>query len=278
MFRKKLISKYTEHGFERQEAIFEIDFVFEIVAGISAKDTILGKSIDLKFEQEILQTVEERVKSKRPIQQIVGQAYFMGEKFFVNEYTLIPRPETEILILECLKLIPSFGEIKVLDIGTGTGCLPISVAKRTKNTKIMSVDICENALRVARKNAALFELENRIEFVNSDLFSSINQKFNIIMSNPPYIPITEKQNLQPEVRDFEPANALFAYDKNGIEFYKKIIEESNEYLFKGGYLIFELGINQSDLVQELMTKNGFTNTVIVKDLDGIDRVIAAQLI
>lgn len=278
MFRKKLISSYVEQGFERAEAISEIDFIFEIIAGVSSKDLLMGKSVDSEFEYDIVNAVEERVTTKKPIQQILGQAYFMGERFFVDKYTLIPRPETEILVLECLKLVPQGREVKILDIGTGSGCMPVSIAKRAKNSKITAVDICENALKVAQKNAALFGIENKIEFVKSDLFLNVDEKFDIIISNPPYIPITEKSTLQPEVRDFEPANALFAYDEKGIDFYKKIIEESKEYILKDGYLLFELGINQSDLVKDLMVKNNFSNIKIIKDLDSIDRVIVGQLL
>lgn len=276
MFRKKLISSYLGKGFEREEAISEIDFVFEIVANVTSKDILMGKSIDSKFEQEISNIVDERVNTKRPIQQILGQAYFMGERFFVNEYTLIPRPETEILVLECLKLI-SEQETKILDIGTGSGCIPVSIAKRAKNSKITAVDICENAIKAAQRNAALHNVETQIEFKKSDLFLNIDDKFDIIISNPPYIPVAEKPNLQSEVRDFEPENALFAYDENGIEFYKKIIEESVNYLLKDSCLLFELGINQSILVKELMIKAGFSSIKLIKDLDGIDRVIVGQL-
>lgn len=277
MFRQKLINSYLDKGFERNEAISEVDFVFEIVANVTSKDILMGKSVDSKFEKEITDVVAERVSTKKPIQQILGQSYFMSERFFVNEYTLIPRPETEILVLECLKLIPKVENVNILDIGTGSGCIPVSIAKRGNNAKITAVDICENALKVAKKNSQLHKVEAQIDFVKSNLFSNINEKFNIIVSNPPYIPITEKTNLQSEVRDFEPENALFAYDDEGVEFYKKIIEESKKHLFEGGYLLFELGIGQSFLVKELMIQNGFSQINIIKDLDDIDRVIVGQL-
>lgn len=276
MFRQKLINLYLEKGFDRDEAVSEVDFVIEIIADVSSKDQLMGKAIESKYENKIINAVHERLETRRPIQQILGQAYFMGERFFVNEYTLIPRPETEILVLECLKLIGGNKETKILDIGTGTGCLPISITKRASGVKTVAVDICEKALETAKKNAKFHKVEDKIEFVNSDIFTNVSGKFNIIISNPPYIPITEKSNLQIEVRDFEPENALFAYDEHGVEFYKKIIEGAKDYLLKGGHLLFELGICQSELVKDLMLKNNFSEINIIKDLDGIDRVIIAR--
>lgn len=278
MFRQKLIDCYLAQGFEKEEAISEIDFVFELVANVTFKDLLMGKSVDEIFEDKILNIIKERTSTKKPIQQILGQAYFMCDKFFVDEYTLIPRPETEILVVECLKLVPKNDEVRILDIGTGSGCIPVSIAKRASNSVLTSVDICKNALKIARRNAETHNVENKITFKKSDVFSNIDEKFNIIVSNPPYIPITEKLNLQDEVRDFEPENALFAYDEAGIEFYKRIIEESKDYLLLGGYLLFELGINQSTLVKEVMLENNFSNINIIKDLDNIDRVITGQRI
>lgn len=275
MFRQKLINLYLEKGFSRDEAASEVDLTIEIIARVSSKDLLMGKSIEQEFENKIIYAVNVRLETRRPIQQILGEAYFMGERFFVNEYTLIPRPESEILVSECLKLIDD-KEVRILDIGTGTGCLSISIAERASKVTAVAVDICDKALEIARKNAQLHKVENRIEFIKSDIFSCVSSKFNIIISNPPYIPIAEKPYLQSEVRDFEPKNALFAYDENGIEFYKKIIEGSKDYLLKNGYLLFELGINQSNLVKDIMLKNGFSEISIIKDLDGIDRVIVGR--
>ncbi len=276
MFRKELINIYKENGFDLYEASSEVDLAIEMIAGLNPKEMLLGACISDENKEKISNIVKERVKTRRPIQQLLGQAFFMGEKFAVNEYTLIPRPETEILVLETLKLIKDDADFKILDIGSGSGCIPVMIAKNTESARIESVDICSKALETARLNSESFSVQSRVDFYLSDLFEKVTGKFNIIVSNPPYIPISEKDCLQSEVRDFEPSNALFASDEKGIDIYKKIIEKSKDYIILGGHILFELGINQSDLVKDIFIKNEFSEIKIIKDLDGIDRVIIAR--
>jgi release factor glutamine methyltransferase len=164
----------------------------------------------------------------------------------------------------------------VLDIGSGSGCIAIEIAKKVPEARVLSVDISQNALKIAKKNACNIGVSDRVSFLESDIFSNVFEKFDIIVSNPPYIPLSEKENLQTEVRNFEPHSALFTEDKDGIDFYKKIIEKSCEYLKKGGYVAFELGINQAGIVKELFIKNNFSEVKIINDLDGIERVILAK--
>lgn len=276
MFRNKLVNYCKDNGFDIQSAASEVDFAIEIISGLTSKDILLGKDIPDDLQRNIEGVIEQRILTGKPIQQILRQSFFMGEKFFVTEYTLIPRPESEIVVLECLKKISGMDSSDILDIGTGSGCLAIQVAKHDLNSKVLAVDICERALETAFINAVYHKVENRVKFKHSNLFSEIDKKFDVIISNPPYIPIKQKSILQKEVRDFEPKNALFANDNEGIEFYEKIISGSKTYLKENGYLIFELGINQSLFVKDLMTDNGFENIEVIKDLDKIDRVILGQ--
>ncbi len=276
MFRKELINIYLSAGFDMFEATSEVDFVLEVVLKLSSKDILMGFDVAEDDRSEIINLIKKRVESKRPIQQILGRAFFMGEKFFVSEHTLIPRPETEILVLETLKLIEDKRDFKVLDIGSGSGCIPLMLAKNTVHTVIESVDISSEALEVAKSNAVSFSLDPRVKFYYSDLFLNVKGQFDIIVSNPPYIPFVQKDSLQSEVRDFEPKSALFAYDEKGIEFYKSIIESAPKYLNDGGHLLFELGINQADDVKKVLESNNFSNIKIIKDLDNIERVIIAK--
>ncbi len=276
MYRKQFIEIYKKADFPFEEAKAEVDFAIEILFGIQPKDFILGTSLNDNQREKLIKVIEQRTRTKKPIQQILGQAFFYGRRFLVNEYTLIPRPETEILVAETLKLIPDDRETKILDIGTGSGCIPISLVLENKNIIMQSVDISEEAIETAKKNALLHSVYDRIRFYKSDLFSKIEDKFNIIVSNPPYIPQKEKQNLQEEVGLYEPENALFTEDDNGISFYEKIIPEAKKYIMKDGYLVFEIGVKQCNFIKEILKANNYKDITVIKDLNSIERIVIAK--
>lgn len=275
--KKDLIQIYTNNGFSFEEASVEIDFAIEILCGISPKDLILGIMPDPNDIKKLEKIVQQRVSSHAPIAQLLGHTFFMHQKFEVTQNTLIPRPETELLVKKAVGIIKENGFKQILDIGTGSGCIACMIAKLTA-AQVLGVDISNEALKISLNNAMHLDLMNKALFRKSDLFSKIrdDEKFDMIVSNPPYIPLSEKKNLQIEVRDFEPETALFTKDEKGIEFYEKIIKSSKNYLNPNGYVIFELGINQSDLVKELFEENGFENIEILKDVSQIDRVVAAK--
>ena len=165
--------------------------------------------------------------------------------------------------------------MQVLDFGTGSGCIACLIALDS-DAQVLGVDISTGALRCALDNAMGMGLMNRALFRKSDLFSNIQEKFDLIVSNPPYIPLSEKENLQIEVRDFDPAAALFTEDEKGLEFYEKIIKIAPSHLNNGGSIAFELGIGQFEDVSRLFKTNGFADIEIYKDLSGIERVITAK--
>lgn len=274
----EIVKILTDAGIEENEANIEVRLLIEHFAGYGIADIIMGK----KLTDENLKIVEQkarlRAKTRQPIQYIIGQADFMGEKFIVNENVLIPRDETEILVRKAVEVIEKCGFKSVLDICTGSGIIACMIAKLTDSTVIGS-DISTEAIEVAFKNMENLGLFNRALFRKSDLFSKIreDEKFDMIISNPPYIPYSKKTTIQKEVT-FEPDIALYTNDSDGLEFYKKIISEAPAYLNKGGFLLFELGINESMNVAELMKAHGFTSIQIVKDLANIDRVILGRLI
>lgn len=274
----EIVKILTDAGIEENEANIEVRLLIEHFAGYGIADIIMGK----KLTDENLKIVEQkarlRAKTRQPIQYIIGQADFMGEKFIVNENVLIPRDETEILVRKAVEVIEKYGFKSVLDICTGSGIIACMIAKLTDSTVIGS-DISTEAIEVAFKNMENLGLFNRALFRKSDLFSKIreDEKFDMIISNPPYIPYSKKSTIQKEVT-FEPDIALYTNDSDGLEFYKKIISEAPAYLNKGGFLLFELGINESMNVAELMKAQGFTSIQIVKDLANIDRVILGRLI
>ncbi len=269
---KQIENILIQSGIEPNEAKVEAKILIKHVFSFSDKDLILNEEFD---EREIEPLVQFRAQSRKPIQYILGYAHFMGEDFIVNENVLIPRDETEILVRKAIDLINVNKYKKVLDIGTGSGCIACIIAKNS-DAQVIGVDISTKALNVALDNSSKMGLYNKAIFRKSNLFSNIREKFDLIVSNPPYIPITEKDKLQLEV-GFEPMSALFSDDEQGINFYKNIINSASNFLNKNGYLIFELGINQSLLVKELMEMAGFVGIEIEKDLAYIDRVIYGRI-
>ena len=212
MYRKSYIDIYLKNGFEFDEAKNEVDFALDTLFNFTYKDYMLDKQLENWQISKLIKVITERVTTRRPIQQIIGQAYFYGHKFFVNEYTLVPRPETELLVSASLELIKNIPTPKVLDIGTGTGCIPLTIAMENQTAYIASVDISPEAIETAKKNALFHNVLTNVKFFNSDLFENVQDKYNLIVSNPPYIPPQEKENLQIEVRDFDPPTALFTKD------------------------------------------------------------------
>lgn len=276
MYRKIFIDKYLTNNFDFNEAVSEVDFAFETLFNFTYKDFMLGKQLAPWQLARITSVIDERVSTHRPIQQIIGQANFYSHHFFVNESTLIPRPETEILVEEALKIIEKNNLTKILDIGTGSGCIPISIVLNNKNVTAHAVDISKQALNTAERNALLHNVYDRINFYYSDVLENVKEKFDIIISNPPYIPRKDKETLQIEVKDFDPPSALFTNDEDGIEFYEEIISNAEDFLLPNGYLIFELGKGQHEKVSTLLREYGFRGIYVIKDLNSIERVIISQ--
>ena len=267
----------SDSGIEPNEAKVEVRLLIEHFAGYSLVDILMGK----KLTEDKLKIVEEkaklRAKTREPIQYIIGLADFMGEKFLVNKDVLIPRDETELLVRKAIEIIKENNFKMVLDMCTGSGCIACMIAKLT-NSQAMGVDISTEAIHTAFKNMEKFGLYNRAIFRKSDIYSKIreDEKFDLIVSNPPYIPPKEKETIQEEV-SYEPDLALYTTDEKGLAFYEKIIKDAPKFLNKGGYLMFELGIGQSTSVAQLMKKAGFENIKVLKDLANIDRVIFGTL-
>lgn len=205
-----------------------------------------------------------------PVQYITGEQEFMGLRFFVNPHVLIPRQDTEILVEEALKKIKP--DMAVLDLCTGSGCIIISIAKQV-SVRAYASDISRQALLTAKENMKLHGVF--VELIESDLFDKIEGSFDVIISNPPYIPTKEIEGLMPEVKEFEPFNALDGKE-DGLWFYKRIIEGAFQYLKSGGYLMFEIGYDQGEKVFDLMQLNGYQEIEILQDLAGLDRVVIGK--
>lgn len=212
-----------------------------------------------------------------PVQYITGHCQFMSFDFAVGPGVLVPRPETELLVETAARMLEAKGRAcKVLDIGTGSGCIAVSIARLLKNCAVTAVDISEAALATARQNAADNGVSERIEFVKGDLYDGLDhRRFDAVLSNPPYVRSGDISKLQREVRDFEPHGALDG-GSDGLDFYRRIVEESPCCLNDKGLLAFEAGYGQAAEVALLMDRF-FTDIMIFKDLAGIDRVITGKL-
>lgn len=274
---QEIIKILTDSGIEQNEANVEVKMLLEHFANYGVKDIISGNKLTTEKLELVKEKAELRAKTRQPIQHIIGYADFMGEKFIVNPSVLIPRDETEFLVRKAIEIINKNNFTMALDVGTGSGCIACMIAKYTQ-CQIIGLDVSSDALNTALDNASKLNLFNKAIFRKSNIFSNVKpgESFDIIVSNPPYIPPSEKEKIQTEVK-FDPEQALFTEDEKGLEFYEKITKDAPRILNKGGYLLYELGIGQSNDVKSIMEKNGFQNIEIIKDLAGIDRVIVGNL-
>lgn len=247
-------------------------YLLQMACKIDRNFYYLHEEDELTAEQqsEYESTVHKRAEHV-PLQYIIGEQEFMGLKFKVNSNVLIPRQDTETLVEEALRVAKP--GMRVLDLCTGSGCIIISLAKNVADISCTGSDISKQALLVAKENAKANEVE--VEWERSDLFENISGTFDLIVSNPPYIPTGEIPGLMPEVRDFEPVDALDGKE-DGLYFYRIITEKSPEYLTSDGYLYFEIGYDQGEAVSAMMRQCGYTQVEVIKDLAGNDRVVKGR--
>lgn len=229
-------------------------------------------------EKQYLEMIGRRAE-RIPLQQIIGRTEFMGLTFMVNQDVLCPRPETEILVEEVLKHLHD--GMRILDIGTGSGCILLSLLRYSNDCFGVGADISDGALRLADDNATIVlqeetDVEERVRFVKSDLFEKIEGQFEIIVSNPPYIRRADIEDLMPEVRDHDPRVALDG-GADGLSFYRRITAGAKDHLPGGGMLFYEIGYDQGEAVRRIMEENSFREIEIVKDFSGLDRVVFGTL-
>lgn len=268
MKKNDFIKILINSGIEKTEARAEVELILEYILNKTKEELIFIDDFD---EDKILPILNKRIETKLPIQYILGFAPFMGEKFIIDETVLIPRDDTEILVREAIKY--SSENSKILDIGSGSGIISCMIGKLTE-AKVIGVDISKEALNISEKNAEKLNLKN-VKFIQSDLFENINEKFDIIVSNPPYIPKKMKEKIQEEVK-YEPDLALYTEDDTGLYFYKKITEKAPLFLNDKGFILFEMMIGQAPFIKDFLLKNNFINIEIIKDVQGQQRVIKAQ--
>lgn len=263
-------------SFELLSAINGMTKTFYYING----NALISEEVKQQFEESI-----EKRKNHIPLQHILGKAYFYGLEFNVNENVLIPRQDTEVLVGEVIKL--SKPEDNILDMCTGSGCIAISLGKNIKDSTVLGIDISLKALEVANSNKELNQADN-VSFINGDLFTAIKggeitenyvpeeqYLFDIIVSNPPYIPTGTIDELQDEVKLHDPIIALDGKE-DGLAFYREITEKSKYFLKEDGYLCYEIGYDQGDSVSDIMREYEFRDVRVIKDLAGLDRVVIGK--
>ena len=257
-----------------EEAALDARLLLEAVCGTDRNDLLVHgeQQVAPEAEEKYLNWIRQRAEHI-PLQQLTGEQGFMGLTFNVNEHVLIPRQDTEILVEEVLKELHD--GMRVLDMCTGSGCILLSLLHYSNDCEGLGVDLSAEALEVAGRNVLKVLTPEKAEhahFLQSDLFEKVEGKFEIIVSNPPYIASAEVEKLMPEVRDHEPRMALDGTE-DGLYFYRRIIEEAGKHLVSSGMLFFEIGYDQGQAVSELMRARGYLEVQVVQDYAGLDRVV-----
>ena len=275
----QLLSKSIQYlkKYQVENARLDAEYIFAYVLGVKRVSLMLNFDVEITEEQKdlIRKYIVRRGKHREPLQYIVKEWEFYGYPFKVDERVLIPRKDTEILVEQCIMLMKELENPKILDIGTGSGAISITLAKELPNSEVLGLDVSDDALKMAVENRELNNAAN-LKFLKSNVFQHVKDRnYDLIVSNPPYIPVEEYNELMPEVKRYEPKMAL-TDGGDGYYFYKKISEESMQYLKNGGYLAFEVGYNQGETVSQFMEKSGFHIVGRIADYGGIERVIIGR--
>lgn len=264
--------RLREAGIEEFE--YESSLFLEWVFGMNRADYYMDPGRVLpEGKLALLEKKLEARERRIPLQYLMGSCEFMGFPFQVDERVLIPRQDTECLVEESLFWMKGKENPKILDLCTGSGCIGISIKKLQPDAQVTLSDISEGALSVAGANAR--NLQADIALIQGDLFENIQEEFDFIVSNPPYIPSGDIEALMPEVRDYEPRLALDGAG-DGLFVYRRIAKEAPGYLKKGGMLLFEIGMEQGESLRRILSEEGFHDIKVKKDLAGLDRIVTAR--
>jgi release factor glutamine methyltransferase len=279
---RTILTRELKNVYESDELKNIIDLVLEHITGLPRIEQVKSKVPYLTCTQlEDLDSITERLKKNEPVQYVLGVAWFAGMKFTVNKNVLIPRPETEELVDWIVKEVMSheLRPASIIDIGTGSGCIAITLKKKLPGVNVSAIDVCSEALFTATENAIALGAEVDfilVDFLNEEKWKDLG-RFDLIVSNPPYIRQSEKQSMQERVKEFEPHLALFVPDSDSLVFYRKLADFSLQHLKEGGNLFVEINEAKGESVADLFKEKGFTNIELRKDMQGKERMIRASL-
>lgn len=258
--------KLVDNAFDDRDLEILVRYSFDNIQGMDVED--ISKEL---YNINILKFAVRRRILKEPISHIINLRNFWNSSFFINNNVLDPRPESELIVEKVLEI--SGTNSSIIDLGTGSGCLAISIALERPNFKVFASDISNDALKIAEINSRFHK--TKITFIKSDWFSKINRTFDIIIANPPYISENEYNNLPVSIRRFEPKIALTA-GLNGLDSFKKIIKELHKYLNPSGMIFMEIGYNQKKQIEALFIKHGYQKINFFRDLSGTPRVVCVK--
>jgi release factor glutamine methyltransferase len=264
-------------GIENPE--LEASLLLSSTLGINKTDIYAYPEREIEYNKvEMFNQLLERRLNGEPIAYILGEKEFFSRTFIVNPSVLIPRSETETLVEEALRKVKNIPFPLVVDVGTGSGCIAVTIGCECENAQIFATDISFDALMVARANAERYGVSSRIPFTCADFLSCFKEEsLDIVLSNPPYISVTDFSSLESDIRDFEPKVSLFG-GEDGLNYRRKIVLQATKVLKNDGWCIIEIGANQSEKVAEIFDGVGFKDVSIVKDLAGIGRVVKGRWI
>ena len=263
-------------SYKFNSAKLDAELILSKTLGLSRETILLN--LNEKINEKVLKNFNYYLKLRKqnkPIAHILGFKDFWKYKFKVDKNVLIPRPETELIIEQALKILPKLSNKNILDIGTGSGCIIISIIKERENCKATAIDKSLKALKVAKLNAEMHQVNKKINFLNIDVDKYFSNKYDLIVSNPPYIKNSELLSLDEDVKCYEPKLALLG-GFSGLEFFFRIINKSNKLLKKNGKLILEIGHRQGKKIKKYLKLNGFNQIKIYKDLSGKERCIISS--
>jgi len=274
IFRDLLSQITLKEDAEEIQSILYI--VLETILGLSRAEIIAEKSVSLTPEfHHKLQTIVKQINQHEPVQYILGESFFFGRRFKVSPAVLIPRPETELLVEEALKEITPFKPGTIVDIGTGSGCIAVTLAKELPDKKIIGIDVSDAALKIAQENN--FQLNAAAEFQLVNVLQGFPfEGLEMIVSNPPYIALAEKETMKPNVLDYEPHLALFVADNDPLQFYKVIAQKGYPALLPKGKILVEINERFGKEVAGIFRQAGFKNIKVIKDLQQKDRIVIAH--
>ena len=277
------------HIYDDREAANIADLVMEHVTEWKKIDRIINKQVVLSAtQQELIKKYTSALLTHKPVQYVLNEAWFCGMKLFVNENVLIPRPETEELVDWVVRdlnntqqgssLTTYHSQLAIMDVGTGSGCIPIALKKKLPGAQVYACDVSETALEISKKNAV--EQKTDIDFLQMNFLDATQWQelpsFNIIVSNPPYVPINDKNSMKQNVLDYEPHLALFVENNDPLVFYKAIAEFGNAKLLAGGTIYVEIHEDLSEAVKRVFLKEGYETIEVRKDLQGKDRMVKVK--
>ena len=276
------MTKELKNVYETDELRNIIELVIEHITNLSRAEQVKNRLAYLTCTQlENLDAITERLKKKEPVQYVLGEAWFAGMKFKVNKNVLIPRPETEELVDWIVKESQKL-KVKnqnIIDIGTGSGCIPITIKKKLQVANVSAIDVCSEALFTATENAIELNAEVGfllVDFLDEEKWNELAQ-YDVIVSNPPYVKQSEINTMHERVKDFEPHLALFVPDEDALIFYKKLADFSSKHLNPEGSLFVEINEALGEAVVKLLQSAGFVNIELKKDMQGKDRMVRASV-